>query len=134
MALLFDRSGLTRAKRELITVVVSAANGREYCVIHHPAALQAHQKDEARAREAIHGYAAAALSPRERAMADYWGGAHPRSWLRTELHVEAMREIGLSDAEILNANMATVYFNFVNRSAEGLGVDFSPGEVAGCRY
>jgi AhpD family alkylhydroperoxidase len=37
-------------------------------------------------------------------------------------------------AEILNANMIAAYFNFVNRIAEGLGVDSSPEEVAGYRY
>jgi hypothetical protein len=31
-------------------------------------------------------------------------------------------------------NMIAASFNFVNRIAEGLGVDFSPEEVAGYRY
>lgn len=52
----------------------------------------------------------------------------------TEKHVAAMREQGLSDEEILNVNMITAYLNFMNRVAEGLGVEFSAEEVAGYRY
>jgi len=134
MTLLFDRSGLTRAERELIAVVVSTANGCEYCVSHHAAALQAYWKDEARVEAAIRDYADAALSPRECVMADYAAALTRDPGSVNKEHVSAMRAQGLSDAEILNVNMITAYFNFVNRIAEGLGVDFSPKEVAGYRY
>jgi uncharacterized peroxidase-related enzyme len=134
MALLFERSGLTRAERELIAVVVSAANRCEYCVSHHAAALQAYWKDEARVRAAIRDHTAAELSPRERAMADYAAVLTRDPGSVREGHVEAMRAQGLADAEILKVNMIAAYFNFVNRIAEGLGVDFSPEEVAGYRY
>lgn len=134
MALLFDRSGLSRAERELIAVVVSAANGCAYCVSHHAAALQAYWKDEARVRAAIQDYTGAELSPRERAMADYAAVLTRDPSAVTEDHVLTMRAQGLSDTEILNVNMITAYFNFVNRIAEGLGVDASPEEVAGYRY
>jgi uncharacterized peroxidase-related enzyme len=134
MALLFDRSGLTRAERELLAVVVSAANDCEYCVSHHATALQAYWKDEARVRAAIHDHTAVSLSPRERAMADYAAVLTRDPGSVAEEHVLAMRAQGLSDAEILNVNMVAAYFNFVNRIAEGLDVDFSPEETAGYRY
>jgi uncharacterized peroxidase-related enzyme len=134
MALLFDRSGLSRAERELIAVVVSAANRCEYCVSHHAAALRAYWKDEARVRAAIHDYTSAGLLPRERALADYAAALTRDPGSVSEDQILAMRAEGLSDAEILNVNMVAAYFNFVNRIAEGLGVDFSPEEVAGYRY
>lgn len=37
--------------------------------------------------------------------------------------VAALREVGLSDAQILAANLVASYFNFINRVADGLGVD-----------
>ncbi len=46
-----------------------------------------------------------------------------------EADVEAMRQAGLSDEDILHVNLITSYFNFVNRIAEGLGVAFDPAEV-----
>jgi uncharacterized peroxidase-related enzyme len=134
VTLLFDRSGLTRVERELIAVVVSAANGCDYCVSHHAAALLAYWKDEARVRAAIHDYTAVELSPREHAMADYAAALTRDPGSVSEEHVEAMRAQGLTAAEILNVNMIDAYFNFVNRIAEGLGVDLSPEEVAGYRY
>jgi uncharacterized peroxidase-related enzyme len=134
MALLFDRSGLTRAERELIAVVVSAANRCEYCVSHHAAALQAYWKDEVRVRAAIHDHTSVELSPRARAMADYAAALTRDPGSVTEGHILAMRAQGLSDTEVLNVNLIAAYFNFVNRIAAGLGVDVSPEEVAGYRY
>jgi uncharacterized peroxidase-related enzyme len=49
-------------------------------------------------------------------------------------HVAGLRDAGLSDEEILQANMIAAYFNFVNRIAEGLGVDSPPEEIGGYRY
>lgn len=37
--------------------------------------------------------------------------------------VEALRGFGYSDEQILAANLVTSYFNFINRVADGLGVD-----------
>lgn len=44
--------------------------------------------------------------------------AHQRSE-----HVEALRDVGLDDREILDVVQVAAYFNFVNRMAEGLGVE-----------
>lgn len=44
----FGRSGLKRAERELIAVVVSATNGCAYCVQHHAEALNSYWKDSER--------------------------------------------------------------------------------------
>ncbi len=45
-----------------------------------------------------------------------------------------MRSVGLSDGDVLTVNLVVSYFNFVNRIAEGLGVEVSEEEVAGYRY
>ncbi len=37
--------------------------------------------------------------------------------------VAGLREAGLSDAEILDVCQVTSYYNYVNRLADGLGVD-----------
>ena len=46
MTLMFGKSGLSRAEREAIAVVVSANNDCEYCVAHHLEALK-HYIDDA---------------------------------------------------------------------------------------
>ncbi len=37
--------------------------------------------------------------------------------------VDALREAGLSDRDIVDANQVVAYFNYVNRVADGLGVE-----------
>jgi len=48
--------------------------------------------------------------------------------------VKGLRENGFSDEEILSITLITNYFNFVNRVANGLGVDFSEEEIQGYKY
>lgn len=40
-----------------------------------------------------------------------------------ESDVTRLREVGLSDAEILDTCQVACYYNFVNRMAQGLGVE-----------
>ena len=45
MELMFTKSELSRAEREMIAVVVSATNNCEYCQIHHAHALNHYWKE-----------------------------------------------------------------------------------------
>ena len=45
----------------------------------------------------------------------------PSKMLRAD--VENLREAGLGDAEILDVCQVTSYYNYVNRLADGLGVE-----------
>jgi uncharacterized peroxidase-related enzyme len=134
VSLLFSRSGLSREEREAIAVVVSAANGCEYCVSHHAAALQAYWKDEARVRRLAEDFEGAEPGARLASILAYARllTLDPRQV--SEAHVRAMRDHGLSDEEILGVNLIAAYFNFVNRIAEGLGVESTAEEAAGYRY
>ena len=44
-------------------------------------------------------------------------------WEMEEADVIALREVGFSDAAILDINQVTGYYAFVNRLADGLGVE-----------
>ena len=44
----------------------------------------------------------------------------------TDADVATLREFGWSDSAILDLNLVVAYFNFVNRIAEGLGVQLEP--------
>jgi uncharacterized peroxidase-related enzyme len=142
LAVLFGRSGLRRAERELIAVVVSAANGCAYCVRHHAEALKALWKDDARVAQVAEDYRSLdsgsgpgqALSERERALCDYADALTRDPAGVEESAVERLRAVGLSDRDVLDANLIASYFNFVNRIAEGLGVAFTEAEATGYRY
>jgi uncharacterized peroxidase-related enzyme len=132
--LMFSKGGLSRAERELVAVVVSVANGCEYCSLHHAAALEAWWKAPERVERLMKNPDRADLSPREQALARYARTLTLSPNAVEAGGVESLRDAGLSDEEILQANMITAYFNFVNRIAVGLGVEAPPEEVGGYRY
>jgi len=134
LELLFTRGGLSRAERELVAVVVSVENGCAYCTLHHEAALAAWWKDPDRVRRLRGDLKDAELSERELAIARYASALTRAPSEPGRAGVEALREAGLDDEEILQVNMITSYFNFVNRIAEGLGVKAPPDEVGGYNY
>jgi len=45
--------------------------------------------------------------------------------------IDSLRNAGYSDEDILNINLIMSYFNFVNRIALGLGVEYSEEEARG---
>ena len=44
----------------------------------------------------------------------------------TAEHVEALRAVGLDDRAVHDAAQVVAYFNYINRIADGLGVDLEP--------
>ncbi len=134
LSIMFSRSKLRRADRELLAVVVSATNGCDYCIQHHAEALRFYWKDEAKVQQVIDDYRAADLPEKTRALLDYAVKLTRAPSSAEEADVQRLRNRGFSDEDILSINLITSYFNFANRIAEGLGVDFSPEEVEGYRY
>jgi uncharacterized peroxidase-related enzyme len=41
-------------------------------------------------------------------------------------HLDALRELGLDDRAIHDAAQVIAYFNYINRVADGLGIDLEP--------
>lgn len=63
------------------------------------------------------------LSPREKALLDYAAKLTRTPWDMEESDLAPLREAGLSDRDILDANLTVAYFAYVNRLAQGLGVE-----------
>lgn len=59
---------------------------------------------------------------RERALLDYALALTVDPSKMTAAMLLPLREVGLDDAEILDANQVTAYFAYANRVADGLGV------------
>ena len=75
--LMKGESGLSKAEREMIAVVVSVANECRYCIAAHSAALRKLTKDPAaRRRDRGRPHDCAARAARIRAMLDYAAQAH----------------------------------------------------------
>ncbi len=68
----------------------------------------------------------APLENRKRALVDYALKVTREPWTVREEDLEPLRRVGLSDADILDACLVTAYYAFVNRMAQGLGVELEP--------
>jgi uncharacterized peroxidase-related enzyme len=67
-------------------------------------------------------YALARLAPQDKAMLEYVAKLTRSPADTSQQDVEALRRAGFSDRAILDVALITGYFAFVNRLAEGLGV------------
>lgn len=133
MTLMFGKSGLSRAERESIAVVVSATNECAYCVEHHAAALRRYIKDNETLDMLMNADGLETLEPRLSNIVRYAEKLTSAAEAMTESDLGELRAVGLSDRDILDLSLIVGYFNFVNRIALGLGVDFSEAEISGYR-
>jgi uncharacterized peroxidase-related enzyme len=132
--LMFGDSNLSRELRELIAVVVSAANNCEYCMVHHGEALSHFLKDKNQLEKAIKNFATAKFPKKVKKMLEYVYKLTKTPDKIKKADIEVLHKSGFSDKDILEINLITGYFNFVNRIASGLGVEYTPKEVKGYKY
>jgi uncharacterized peroxidase-related enzyme len=114
-------STLTRPQREMIAVVVSTANRCHYCIVSHSAYLRKLTGDPVLVEQLRTNYKYAELEPRERAMLDFAVKLTEQSAACTEADVEALREAGWTDEDVMDIAEVAAMFNFTNRLASGLG-------------
>lgn len=131
MTLMFGKSGLSRAEREAIAVVVSANNDCAYCVNHHAEALRRYIKDEETLALLSNADRLETLEPRLSNIVRHAEKLTTAPGAMTESDLGELRAVGLSDRDVLDITLITSYFNFVNRIALGLGVAFSNEELTG---
>ena len=96
--------------------------------------MESHEKDLRSAvesdeqQQAIQDdYRAAGLTAREVALLDYAVKLtrNPQAVSRADL--DALRELGYTDEQVVDAVQCIGYFNFINLALDGLGVDPEPG-------
>ncbi len=135
MGIMFSRSELTRAEREMMAVVVSRANGCPYCQQHHAEALNHHWKDDEKIHQLLKEDTPDFLSGRERALCRYARTLtlEPQKHEKHDFTRELKTE-GLGDAGILDATLVVAYFNFVNRIVLSLGVELEADHGKGYKY
>lgn len=131
MTIMFGKSGLSRAEREAIGVVVSANNDCAYCVNHHAEALRRYIKDEETLSLLTTADGLETLEPRLSNIVRHAEKLTSAPGAMTDSDLGELRAVGLSERDILDLTLISAYFNFVNRIALGLGVAFSADEMSG---
>jgi uncharacterized peroxidase-related enzyme len=119
--LMKGESGLTKAEREMIAVVVSVANRCEYCIAAHSSALRKLTKDPDLSDAIAEDHRSAEIEPRVRAMLDYALKLTREPEAMTERDVQVLRDAGWTDEDVMDIAEVTGMFNFSNRLASGLG-------------
>ena len=133
-AVMFGKSPLKRYQREMMAVVVSAANNCRYCIEHHKEALLFYWKDPERANRLVAQFDQPDLSETDQALCKL---AYNLTLVPSDISkasVEHLQQAGMDDKGILDAVQVIAYFNFVNRMVLALGVEFSDEEAKGYNY
>ena len=112
---------------EAVGVQVSALNACDYCVDHHRhfggLAWKGDKAQWAAMTEAlIENRPETAFSDKELALLDYARRLTLAPSTIEEEDIEALREAGADDGEILEVNQVAAYFAYANRTVLGLGV------------
>jgi len=122
--LMLGDSGLSKLEREMVAVVVSAANQCHYCLVAHGAAVRELSGDPILGEELATNWRVAPLTPRQRAMLEF---AHLLTVAPAEVEEGdrvALRSHGLSDRDVWDLGAVTAFFNMSNRIASA--VDMRP--------
>jgi uncharacterized peroxidase-related enzyme len=121
--LAFGGSSLSRVQEEAIAIVVAATNQCRYEAMTHGGFLRRHSGDGELAGSLLGDYTQTGLSPADRRMLDFAAQLTRKPASITRQDVEGLREAGFSDEKILSIVLLTSLFNFMDRLADGLGVD-----------
>jgi uncharacterized peroxidase-related enzyme len=134
LSLMFRATGIKREVKEMIAIVVSKINGCDYCIQHHAEALNYYWQHSTRVKKFLKSFTAVGLSDELIKLLEYAEKLTQTPDEIKESDVEKLKSKRYTDEEILNLNMIVSYFNFVNRIANGLGVEFSSDEISGYKY
>ena len=93
--------------------------------MHHGAAL-ARESGEPALAEAVASGDFGHLSERMRSLCTYALKLTLHPWDMRNEDLDPLRRLGMTDRDIVDANQVVAYFNYVNRVADGLGVELEP--------
>lgn len=134
MEIMFTKSELSRAEREMIAVIVSNSNNCEYCQIHHAHALNHYWKSKEKLTALKDSMTFEGISQRQQSLIQYARKLTLETEASASESLDYLKEVGLSDSAILDATLVISYFNFVNRMVLSLGVEVEDDQGGGYKY
>lgn len=127
------RNALPKSYLETIGVYVSLLNECRYCIDHHFAGLIRLLQDDSRAtaiRSALDNKdPAAAFDGKDLAGLEYVEKLTTNAAAMSASDIEALREAGFEDGEILEINQVAAYFAYANRTVLGLGINTEGDDI-----
>ena len=110
--------------KEMIALVVSKANSCNYCVGHHSNFLHQYGIPEDVVSQLGADFSQAPVEEKTRKLLEYTRKVTQHAFKVIEEDVEALRQWGWSDRQILEATVVAGQFNFINRIVDALGAEF----------
>ncbi|SDC58498.1 peroxidase-related enzyme [Paraburkholderia lycopersici] len=125
-SIMYAPGGLPRAERELASTVVSRINGCVYCASVHAQRFQQLAKRDDVIEQIFADPQTAGTTPRERAIVRYAIDLTLAPETVNGTSLDALRETGLTQAEILDLSHAIAIFAWANRLMLTLGEPVFP--------
>ena len=89
--------------------------------------LRAEVDDDEWVKKIRDDYTTADLSDIDRALCDHAMKLTTEPASVTSTNIRHLRDLGLTDRQITDATQVISYFNYINRIADGLGIDLEEG-------
>ena len=124
--LMMGDSRLSKLEREMIAVVVSAANRCYYCLTAHGQAVREMSGDPSLGETLVMNYRVAQITPRQRAMLDFAHHLTMKPAETGDAQRRALRKAGFRDRDIWDISAVVAFFNMTNRLATA--TDMMPNE------
>ena len=121
-----DNCALSKLEREMIAVVVSAANRCYYCLVAHGQAVRQLSGDPHLGEMMVMNYRVAVLDIRQRAMLDFaWKLTKTPDAVSDDDRLR-LRQVGFDERDIFDICDVAAFFNYTNRMAHGLDMMPNP--------
>ena len=120
-AIMYNRGGLGRAEREIGATAASVVNHCIYCAAVHSSRYNQLAKDESVMERIFRDGEEAELDDRQAAIFRFATRLSKAPSEADEADVQALRDAGLDDAEILDLILSTSLFGWANRLMHVLG-------------
>lgn len=125
--IMFSNTRLTRAVKEMIASTVSKINSCDYCLGHHKYFMTQYGISSSTSEQIVNDPQTAEITDAEKRLLAYVEKMTRHAYKVTDADVEVLKEVGWTDAQILEATLVSALFNSVNRFADALGVEPEAG-------
>jgi len=125
-AIMYAPGGMPRAERELSTAVVSRINGCVYCASVHAQRFEQLAKRNDSIKQVFTDPRTAGTSDREKAIVQFSIALTEQPDTISSKHMQALKDVGLTDAEILDLIHSVAIFAWANRLMLNLGEPVFP--------
>ena len=120
---LLDKTTLSYDIKEAIALLISKENGCKMCVDVHKSIAKMLGLSEQRIEEILKGVESISTSDKEKALLNFSIKASKKdSYKILKEEIDALKEMGWSDVQVLEAVSITGYFNYINTLSNVFGL------------